>query len=157
MQASIPSIVGQMIVFFIFVVFTMKYVWPPIMKALEDRRAKIADGLAAAEKGARSLQDASAKSEEALKAARQQAQEIVASAGKQAAQMLEQSKLTAAEEADRIVARAGQETERAIAQARDALRKQVGELAVAGASRILKREIDAKAHADVINDLAARV
>lgn len=157
MQASIPSIVGQMIVFFIFVVFTMKYVWPPITKALEERRAKIADGLAAAEKGARSLQEASAKSDEALKAARAQAQDILSAANKQAAQLVEQAKTTAQEEAGRIVAKAHEETSREVARAREELRKQVGELAVIGAAKILKREIDAKAHADVLNDLAARV
>ena len=157
MQASIPSIVGQMIVFFIFVVFTMKFVWPPITKALEERRAKIADGLAAAEKGARSLQEASAKSDEALKAARAQAQDILSAANKQAAQLVDQAKTTAQEEAGRIVAKAHEETSREVARAREDLRKQVGELAVIGAAKILKREIDAKAHADVLNDLAARV
>ena len=106
MQASIPSIFGQMIVFFLFVFITMKYIWPPITKALEDRRTRIAEGLAAAEKGARSLQDASAKSEEALKEARAQAQEILANANKQAVQLVEQAKGTAQTEAERIVARA---------------------------------------------------
>jgi F-type H+-transporting ATPase subunit b len=157
MQASIPSIVGQMIVFLIFVVFTMKFVWPPIMKALEERRAKIADGLAAAEKGARALQDATAKRDEELKAARLQAQEILSAASKQASQLVEQAKVTAQDEAGRIVAKAHEETALEVARAREDLRKQVGELAVIGAAKILKREIDAKAHADVLNDLAARV
>jgi len=157
MQASIPSIVGQMIVFGIFVWFTMKFVWPPITKAMEERRQKIADGLAAADKGARALQDASAKSEEELKAARTQAQEILAAANKQAAQMVEQAKTHAQEEGERIVAKAHEEVEREIAHAREELRKQVGELAVIGAAKILKREIDTKAHADVLNELAARV
>lgn len=157
MQASIPSIVGQMIVFSIFVWFTMRYVWPPITKAMEERRAKIADGLAAADRAAQSLKDASAKSDEALKAARVQAQDIVSSASKQAAQMVEQAKSSAQVEADRIKAAAHEEVSREVAQAREVLRKQVGDLAVAGASKILKREIDAKAHADVLKDLAARV
>ncbi len=157
MQASLPSIFGQMIVFGLFVWFTMKFVWPPITKAMEERRTKIADGLAAAEKGARSLQDASAKSEEALKAARGQAQDILAAANKQASQLVEQAKATAQAEAERIVAKAHEETQREIARAREDLRKQVGELAVIGAAKILKREIDAKGHADVLSDLAARV
>ena len=157
MQASIPSIVGQMIVFGAFIWFTMKFVWPPITKAMEERRQKIADGLAAAEKGARALQDASAKSEEELKVARTQAQDILANANKQAAQIGEQAKVTAQEEGARIVAKAHEDVEREVAHAREELRKRVGELAVVGAAKILKREIDTKAHADVLNDLAARV
>ncbi|HEX4896355.1 MAG TPA: F0F1 ATP synthase subunit B [Solimonas sp.] len=157
MQASIPSIVGQMIVFGLFVWFTMKFVWPPITKALEERRTRIADGLAAADKGARSLQEASAKSEEALKAARAQAQEILAGANKQAVQLVEQAKTTAGQEAERIVAKAHEEVTREVARAREELRKQVGELAVIGAAKILKREIDTKAHADVLAELAAKV
>lgn len=157
MQASIPSIVGQMIVFAIFVWFTMKFVWPPIVKAMEERRQKIADGLAAAEKGARALQDASAKSEEELKVARTQAQDILAAANKQAAQIVEHAKAHAQEEGERIVAKAHEDVQREIAHAREDLRKRVGELAVVGAARILKREIDTKAHADVLDELAARV
>lgn len=157
MQASIPSIVGQMIVFGIFVLFTMKFVWPPIMKAMEERRQKIADGLAAAEKGARALQDASAKSEEELKVARVQAQDILSAANKQASQIVEQAKTTAQVEGERIVAKAHDDVQRELAQAREGLRKQVGELAVAGAAKILKREINAAAHADVLGELAARV
>lgn len=157
MQASIPSIVGQMIVFAIFVLFTMKYVWPPIIKAMEERRAKIADGLAAAEKGAQALKAASSKADDELKLARTQAQEILATANKQATQMIEQAKTAATTEAERIKANGAAEVQRELAQAKDALRKQVGELAVLGAAKILKREIDAKAHAEVLGDLAARV
>jgi F-type H+-transporting ATPase subunit b len=157
MQASIPSIVGQMLVFILFVAFTMKFVWPPIVKALEERRQKIADGLAAAEQGARALQDASARSDEELKAARAQAQDILANASKQASQIVEQAKTTAQEEGARIVAKAHEDVEREVAHAREALRRRVGELAVIGAAKILKREIDAKAHADVLDELATRV
>lgn len=157
MQASIPSIVGQIIVFMIFVGFTMKFVWPPIIAAMEARRQRIAEGLAAAEKGARALQDASAKSDEALKDARTQAQDILSNANRQATQIVEQAKGTAQTEADRILAKAQEEVGREVLRARDELRKQVGELAVIGASKILKREIDAKAHADVLSDLASRV
>lgn len=157
MQASIPSIVGQMIVFFIFVWFTMKFVWPPITKALEERRAKIADGLAAAERGAASLKEASAKSDEALKAARTQAQDIVAGANKQATQMIEAAKAAAQAEADKIIEHAKGEVDRQVAQAKDALRKQVADLAVLGAARILKREVNPQAHADILQDLAGRI
>lgn len=157
MQASIPSIVGQMIVFVIFVLFTMKFVWPPIMKALEERRQKIADGLAAAEKGAQTLKAATARTEEELKAARQQAQDIIAAANKQAAQIVEQARIQAQVEAERIIASAQDEVQRQIAHARDALRKEVADLAVLGAARILKREINPSVHADVLGDLARRI
>ena len=157
MQASIPSIIGQMIVFFIFVWFTMKFVWPPITKALEERRTKIAEGLAAAERGAASLKEASAKSDEALKAARAQAQDIIAAANKQATQMVEAAKATASTEAERIVEHAKGEVDRQINQAKEALRKEVADLAVLGAARILKREVNAQAHADILQELAGRI
>jgi F-type H+-transporting ATPase subunit b len=157
MQLSIPSLVGQMIVFAVFVWFTMKYVWPPITKALEERRARIAEGLAAAERGAASLKEASARSDEALKAARVQAQDILSAANKQATQIVEQSKATAQSEAERIVEAAKAEVDRQIAHAKEALRKEVADLAVLGAARILKREVNASAHADILSDLAARI
>jgi F-type H+-transporting ATPase subunit b len=157
MQLSIPSLVGQMIVFAIFVWFTMKYVWPPITKVLEERRARISEGLAAAERGAASLKEASARSDEALKAARIQAQEILAAANKQAVQIVEQSKTTAQAEGERIVEAAKAEVDRQISQAKEALRKQVADLAVLGAARILKREVNAQAHADILQDLASRI
>lgn len=157
MQASIPSIVGQMIVFAIFVWFTMKFVWPPITKALNERQARIAEGLAAAEKGQKALAEASTRSDDALKAARAQAQEIVAAANKQATQIVEQARGEAEIEKARIVAAGHAEVVRELSQAKDTLRKQVGELAVAGASKILKREINAGAHADLISELAAKV
>lgn len=151
------TLIAQAVVFATFIWFTARFIWPPLMKAIEDRQKQIADGLAAAEKGARSLQDASAKSDEALKAARVQAQDILAAASKQATQMVDAAKGTAKTEADRIAAGAREEVAREVMQARETLRKKVGELAVAGASKILKREIDAKAHADLLKDLAARV
>jgi F-type H+-transporting ATPase subunit b len=151
------TLLFQSIAFGLFVWFTMKMVFPPITKAMRDRQARITDGLAAAERGAKALQDASTKSDDALKQARAQAQEILSAANKQGAQMVEQAKGQAQTEAERIKEAAHAEGERELAKAREALRKQVGELAVAGASKILKREIDAKAHADVLQDLAARV
>lgn len=157
MGISIPSVLGQMIVFLLFVMFTMKYVWPPIMKAMQEREAKIADGLAAADKAKLALADASSKSEEELKAARTQAQDILAAASKQANQVLEKAKTDAQAEQERIIANGQSEVERQVAHARDALRKQVADLAVLGAQQILKREIDAKAHAEVLDQLAAKV
>lgn len=151
------TLLFQSIAFGLFVWFTMKMVFPPIMKAMRDRQARISDGLAAAERGAKALQDASAKSDDALKQARTQAQEILGNANKQATQMVEAAKSQAQTEAERIKAAAQAEGEREINKAREALRQQVGELALVGAAKILKREIDAKAHADVLQDLAARV
>ena len=151
------TLFGQMLAFGILIWFTLKFVWPPLLAAIEERQKKIADGLAAADRAAASLIDATAKSDEELKAARQQSAEIVAAANKQAAQLVEQAKTAAATEAERIRTAAKGEVDREIASARESLRKQVGELAVLGASRILKREVDAKAHADVIGDLAARI
>ena len=146
-----------MIVFLLFVMFTMKYVWPPIMKAMEEREAKIRDGLAAAEKGKAALAEASSKSDEELKAARTQAQDIIAAANKQATQLVEKAKGDATAEQQRIIASGHAEVEQMAAQARDALRKQVADLAVSGAEQILKREVDAKAHAEILDRLAARI
>jgi F-type H+-transporting ATPase subunit b len=151
------TLLVQSFTFLVFVLFMWRMAWPPIVKAMQDRQAKIADGLAAAERGSKSLQDASLKSEEALKVARVQAQEILGAANKQAVQIVEQARQDAEAEKARIVASGHAEVEREVSQAKDSLRKQVGELAVAGASRILKREIDTKAHADVLNELAAQV
>ena len=151
------TLFGQMLAFGILIWFTMKFVWPPLLAAIDERRKTIADGLSAAERATQSLKDASTKSDEELKAARQQSAEIVANANKQAAQLVEQAKTAASTEAERIRTAAKGEVDREIAVAREALKKQVGELAVLGASRILKREVDAKAHADVIGELAARI
>jgi len=151
------TLFGQMLAFGILIWFTLKFVWPPLLAAIEERQKKIADGLAAADRAAASLKDATAKSDEELKAARQQSAEIVAAANKQAAALVEQAKAAATAEAERIRTAAKGEVDREIAAAREALRKQVGELAVLGAARILKREVDAKAHADVIGELAARI
>ncbi|HUP91384.1 MAG TPA: F0F1 ATP synthase subunit B [Solimonas sp.] len=151
------TLVVQLVAFAIFVVGTMKLIVPHLAKVMENRQARIADGLAAAEKGAKALQDASAKSDEALKQARTQAQEILAAANRQANQLVEQAKGQAKTEAERIAEAAREEVAREVTRAREELRRTVGDLAVAGASKILKREIDAKAHADVLKDLAGRV
>ncbi len=151
------TLFAQAAVFASFIWFTARFVWPPLMKAMTDRQNRIADGLAAAEKGAKSLADASVRSDEALKQARVQAQEILAGANKQATQLVEAAKLQAKTEADRIASSARDEVDREVNKARETLRKQVGELAVLGAAKILKREVNAQAHADVLSDLAARI
>jgi F-type H+-transporting ATPase subunit b len=151
------TLFAQAAVFAVFIWFTARFVWPPLMRAVEARQKQIADGLAAGEKGARSLEEAAIKNAEELKLARGQAQDILTAANKQSALLVEQARVQAKAEAERIAEAAKGEVERQVQRAREDLRKQVGELAVIGASKILKREIDAKAHAEVLKDLAARV
>jgi F-type H+-transporting ATPase subunit b len=151
------TLIAQAIVFALFIWFTSRFVWPPLMRAVDDRQKKIADGLAAAEKGQRALAEASATRDEELKAARAQAQDILNAASKQGAQALDAARAQAKVEAERIVEAAKADVDRQIARAREDLRQRVGDLAVLGASRILQREIDAKTHADVIKDLAAKI
>lgn len=151
------TLILQLIVFFIGAWVTMKYIWPPLVQSLDERRNKIAEGLSAAEKSAQALKDASAQSEIELKAARTQAQEIIAAAQRQATLLVEGAKATAEEEKARIVAAGHAEVERQVSAATDALRREVSDLAVLGAARILKREVSAQAHADILADLAARI
>lgn len=151
------TFIGQALAFAILIWFSYRFVWPPLMGAIEERQKKIAEGLAAAEKAKVALADASSKSEDELKAARAQAQEILAAASRQANQVLEKAKADAQAEQERIVANGEAEVESQLAHARDALRKRVADLAVLGAQQILKREIDAKAHAEVLDSLAERV
>ena len=151
------TLIGQMIAFSLFVWFTMKYVWPPITGAMDERQQKIADGLAAADKGARELQEAANKSEEALTVAREEAREIIAGANRQANQIVEEARTSAQTEGERIKSQAQAEIEQGISSARDALRKEVSVLAIAGAQQILQREIDAKAHSDIVDRLAAQI
>jgi F-type H+-transporting ATPase subunit b len=151
------TLFGQMIAFAVFVWFTMKFVWPPIMKAIEERKAKIADGLAAAERGKHEQQLAQQRSTERLQEAKQQAAEIVARAEKRAAEIVEESKDTARAEGARLLESARAEIEQETNKAREQLRHNVAQLAVAGAERILRREINAEAHKDIVADLAQRI
>jgi F-type H+-transporting ATPase subunit b len=151
------TLFGQMIAFAVFVWFTMKFVWPPIMKAIEERKAKIAEGLAAAERGKHEQQLAQQRATERLLEAKQQAAEIVARAEKRAAEIVEDSKDTARAEGARLLESARAEIEQETNKAREQLRHNVAQLAVAGAERILRREIDAEAHKDIVADLAQRI
>ncbi len=151
------TLIAQMLTFGFMIWFTMKFIWPPLMNAMEARDKKIADGLAAAEKGEKALQEAAIERDRLLKEARSQAQDILGNANRQAAQIVDEAKQQAREEGERIVRAAQAEIEREVSAARDALRAKVGALAVAGAAQILKREIDAKAHADLLKELAAKV
>lgn len=151
------TIIGQLLAFSVFVWFTMRYVWPPMSAALEERRKKIADGLAAAERGEKEQELAQERATEVIKEAKQQANEIMASAQKRATELVEESKTTAREEGERIKEQAHSEIEQEINRAKEELRKQVSQLAVAGAEQILAKEIDAKAHGDLLKKLAAKL
>lgn len=147
------TLIGQSITFAVFVWFCMKYVWPPIMAALAERKKLIADGLAAGERGKHELELASKRAADVLREAKQQAAEVIAQAEKRGTEIIEEAKNAAKAEGDRMIAAARAEIEQEATRAREMLREQVAVLAVAGAERILRREIDAKAHADLLEAL----
>ena len=144
------TLIGQTLTFFVFIWFCMKLVWPPIMNALAERKQLIADGLAAGERGKHELELASKRAAENLREAKGQAAEVIAQAEKRAAQIVEEAKGTAKAEGDRMIAGAKAEIDQEATRARETLREQVAALAVAGAEKILRREIDAKAHAELL-------
>jgi F-type H+-transporting ATPase subunit b len=144
------TLIGESITFFIFVWFCMKYVWPPIMNSLNERKKLIADGLAAGERGRNELELASKSASQHLLEAKQKSGEIVAAADKRAAQIIDEAKQAAKVEADRIFAGAQANVAQEVVRAREALRSQVAELAVAGAEKILRREINSATHADLL-------
>ena len=151
------TLFAQMLAFGLLIWFVNKVMWGPLSGIMEARQKRIADGLAAAEKGKHEQELAEKRATELLKEAKDQAQEIVAQGQKRASEIVEEAKEAARVEGERIVAAANAELEREVNQAREALRAQVAALAVAGAEKILKREIDAKAHEDLLNDLAAQI
>jgi len=151
------TLIGQSITFIFFVMFVMKFVWPPLVAALEERKKMIADGLAAAEKGKHDGELAKQKVLDTLKDAKAQAQDIINLAEKRASEIVEESKETARAEGDRIIAAANAELEQEVNRAREQLRGQVVSLAVSGASKVLKREIDEKANEDLLKDLVAQL
>jgi F-type H+-transporting ATPase subunit b len=151
------TLIAQLVSFAVFVWFTMKFVWPPIVTALEERKTKLADGLAAAERGQHEQELAEKKAAEHLHEAKQQAAEIVAKAEKRAGEIVEEAKNDARVEADRLVTGAQAEIEQETNKAREALRTKVAELAVAGAEKILRKEVNAAAHQDIVTDLAKQI
>lgn len=144
------TLISQAVAFSIFIWFTVKYVWPPLLRAIEERQKTIADGLAAGERGRHELELASQRSSDVLKEAKQRASEIILQAEKRATEIVEEAKKSAKEEGDRIVAGAKADIEHEMFSAKEALRQHVAELAVAGAAKILRREVDAKVHADML-------
>lgn len=151
------TLVLQMVAFAIFVAFCMKYVWPPLLKAIQDRQAKIAEGLAAAEKAEHDLELAKEGAAHALKEAKAEAATLIEQAKKRHSEIVESAKEDARVEADRILAGARAEIEQEVNRAREQLRSQVASLVVAGAEKIIERNIDADKQNDIVEKLVAEL
>ncbi|CAA0115238.1 ATP synthase subunit b [Halioglobus japonicus] len=151
------TLIGQMVAFVCFVMFCMKYVWPPLLAAMAEREKKIADGLAAADRASHDLELAQEKAVERLKDAKHEAASIVDAANKRGAQLVEEAKQAAVVEADRVKAAAHAEIEQESNRAKEQLRGQVAALALAGAEKVLGAEIDRSAHAELVDKLAAEL
>ena len=151
------TLIAQMIVFLILIGFTMKFVWPPIVAALDERAKKIADGLSAADKARSELAVANQRVEQQLAAAREDAAKRLADAERLGQQMVEEAKSRASEEGAKIIAAAKAEAEQEAAKAREVLREQVAGLAVRGAEAILRREVNAGVHAELLGRLSAEL
>ena len=147
------TLFAQAAVFLAFIWFTVKLVWPHMLRAIEQRQKTIADGLAAGELGKKSLEVSSKQAEQAIQEARMRAAEIITQAEKRDAQMVEEAKLAAKAEGDREKTAAKADIQQEASRAREQLREQVAALAVAGAEKILRREVDAKAHADLLDSI----
>jgi F-type H+-transporting ATPase subunit b len=151
------TLIGQSITFIAFVWFCMRFVWPPIMAALNDRRKKIADGLAAAERGKHEKELAEQRAQEILREAKAQAGEIITRADKRAAEIVDEAKTDARAEGDRIKTAAQAEIEQEVNRVKENLRGQVVSIALAGAGKVLERELNESAHAELLNKLAAEL
>lgn len=151
------TLIVQTIVFLVLGWVTMKFIWPPLIAALNERQKKIADGLAAADKGEKSLVDARSAADAIVKEAREKAVKIVDQANRRSNEVIDEAKGTAIAEGQRLVAEARSEVQLEQNRAREQLRKEVASLAVAGASRLLGREIDARTHADLLEKLATDI
>ncbi|GAB4124019.1 MAG: F0F1 ATP synthase subunit B [Sideroxydans sp.] len=151
------TLLAQLIMFVLFVWFCMKFVWTPIVAALEARKKLIADGLADAERAKHDLELAAKRSAEILREAKEKASEIIAGSEKRAGEIIENAKAQAKAEGDRILAGAKAEIDQEVFRAREQLRTQVSAIALAGAGKILGREIDAKAHNDLLDKLVAEI
>ncbi|MBU2713574.1 F0F1 ATP synthase subunit B [Zooshikella harenae] len=151
------TLIGQSLAFAIFVIFCMKYVWPPVMQALKQRQKKIADGLEAADRAKRDLELAQDKAGKQLREAKQQAADIIEQANKRSSQIIEEAKEQAKTEGERIKVAAQAEIEQEVNRAREALRAQVATLAIAGAEKILGVAVDEKAQSKLVDQLAAEL
>ncbi|GAC31169.1 F0F1 ATP synthase subunit B [Paraglaciecola polaris] len=151
------TLFGELLAFIFFVWFCMKFVWPPIMGAIEERQKKIADGLAASERGEKDLELAQAKATDQLKEAKTQAAGIIEQAKKRGSQIVDEETQRAHQERENIIAQGHAEIEAERNRAKEDLRKQVAALAVAGAEKILERQIDAAAQSDIVAKLVAEL
>ncbi|MFA6061577.1 MAG: F0F1 ATP synthase subunit B [Gallionellales bacterium RIFOXYB12_FULL_54_9] len=151
------TLIAQALTFAILIWFTAKFIWPPLMTAIETRQKTIADGLAAGERGKHDLDLAAKRSAEMLREAKQKAADILAAGDKRASEIIEAAKVQAKVEGDRIIAGSKAELEQEVFRAREQLRSQVSAIALAGAGKILGREIDAKAHNDLLDKLVAEM
>jgi F-type H+-transporting ATPase subunit b len=151
------TLVAQAITFVAFIVFCVKFIWPPLLQAIDERRKTIADGLAAADKGSKSLSEAKVQIAGLLDEARGQARQIIDQAQARANTVLEEARTGADQERERIIQSAQAEVQQQINRARDELRTQVAGIAVAGAEKILAREIDPRAHQQLLDQLAAQI
>ena len=147
------TLIAQAVAFALFIWFTIKFVWPPMLRAIEARQKQVADGLAAAEQGKKSLEISSKQADQAIQEARVRAAEIISQAERRDAQMVEAAKVAAKAEGDREKAAAKADIQQEAQRARELLREQVAALAVAGAEKILRREVDAKAHAELLDGI----
>ena len=147
------TLFAQAAVFALFIAFTVKFVWPFMLRAIETRQKTIADGLAAAEQGRKALETSTKQADEEIKRARERAAEILAQAEKRRAQMIDEAKNEAKEEGNREKAAAKAEIAQELTRAREQLRDHVASLAVAGAEKILRREVDAKAHGELLDSI----
>lgn len=151
------TLIVQMVIFVVLIWFVMKFVWPMILGPMEERQKRIALGLAAAEKGQQELAQANSKAEVIIREARERATQIIDQAQHRANDLVEQAKGTATQEGKRLVAAAQQQIDLEATRARESLRKDVAQIAVSAASKLLEREIDPKAHADLIGKLATQI
>lgn len=151
------TLIIQMIVFVLLVGFTMSRIWPPLMRAVEERQRKIAQGLAAADKGEQELARAREAAEGILREARERAGQIIDQAQHRGNDILEQARASASQEGERLVASAQQQIGLEASRARESLRREIGGIAVAAASKLLEREIDPRTHQELINKLAAQI
>jgi F-type H+-transporting ATPase subunit b len=145
------TLIGQALTFALFILFTVKVVWPYMLRAIETRQKTIAEGLAAAEQGRKSLEQSAKQAGDEIAGARRRAVDIVSQAEKRAAQMIEEAKATAKAEGEREKTAAKADIQQEVSRAREKLRDQVAALAVVGAEKILRREVDAKAHSDLLD------
>jgi len=151
------TIIGQTIAMIVFVWFCMKFVWPPLVLALDERRKQIADGLAAAEDGQKKLEEAQARFEETVRESREKAAEIIQQAEKRAREIVDEARQDAVAEGDRLIAQAKAEISQEASRARDALRGQVAAIAISGAQQLLEREIDPATHKQLLDKLASEL